>query len=70
MHDRAFEELILLTAATPHDDYIDRLHAEVGRRISLLQHALRAGSPYLIDDARRMLSNTLARLRHATEERS
>jgi hypothetical protein len=56
-------------AVGPHDDYIDRLNAEVERRLTFLQFAERAGSPALIADARVMLSNTLARLRHATAER-
>jgi hypothetical protein len=60
-----------MTARTAilHDDYIDRLHAEVEMRLSYLQYAERSGSPVLIDDARSMLNNTLARLRHATNER-
>ncbi len=56
-------------AVGPHDDYIDRLNAEVERRQAYLQFAERAGSPVLISDAKAMLSNTLARLRHATDER-
>lgn len=61
-----------MTAHTvrPHDDYINRLNAEVERRLSYVQHAERAGSPVLIEDARSMLSNTLARLRHATDKAS
>jgi hypothetical protein len=55
--------------AGPHDDYIDRLNAEVERRLTFLQFAERSASPGLVSDARVMLSNALARLRHATEER-
>ena len=54
---------------SPHDDYIDRLNAEVERRLSYLEFAERAASPVLISDARTMLSNTLARLGHAVIER-
>jgi hypothetical protein len=56
-------------AARPHDDYIDRLNAEVERRLSYLHHAERSGSALLISDATLMLNNTLARLQHATDER-
>jgi hypothetical protein len=56
-------------AARPHDDYIDRLNAEVERRLAYLQFAECARSPALVSDAKSMLSNTPARLRHATEVR-
>lgn len=54
--------------ARHHNHYIDRLNAEVERRLSYVQHAERTGSPTLIDDARKMLNNTLIRLRYATDE--
>jgi hypothetical protein len=60
---------MITPAARPHDDYIDRLNAEVERRLAYLQFAERSASPVVISDARSMLNNTLARLRHATEER-
>jgi hypothetical protein len=60
---------MITPAARPHDDYIDRLNAEVERRLAYLQFAERAASPVVISDARLMLNNTLARLQHATEER-
>jgi hypothetical protein len=55
--------------ARPNDDYIDRLNAEVERRLAYLQFAERAASPVLISDAWSMLNNTLARLRDVTEGR-
>jgi hypothetical protein len=56
-------------AIGPHDDYIDRLNAEVERHLSYLEFAESSASPVLISDARVMLSNTLARLGHAIIER-
>ena len=58
------------TAGLPTlDDYIERLNAEVERRLAYLQFAEQDGSAVLISDAKLMLNNTLARLRCATEER-
>jgi hypothetical protein len=56
--------------ARSHDDYIDRLNAEVEKRLSYLQHAERSGPPVLIGDVRSMLNNTLERIRHTTDERT
>jgi hypothetical protein len=55
-------------AAIPTDDYIQRLHTEIERRLSYLAHAERTGRHGLSADARSMLDRTLARLQHAIAE--